>query len=216
MWRAAAATPRKKLPPPTTRPICTPALATWATSSASACIRPASRPKEPSPAITSPLSFSRMRWYRGMRSPRTAEVPGAPTALLSAGFFGCRGVAHLEADETRHRDVFAELGDLGLDPIGNRSGIFLDERLFHQADFFVVLGQAAFDDFVENFLGLALTERTGARDVLLFFDGGGGHILAPHKLRIGGGYLHGQVLHQLLKGIGASDEIGFAIDFDQD
>src|SRR5665213_968777 len=140
MWRAAAATPRKKLPPPTTRPICTPALATPATSSASALTRPASRPKEPSPAITSPLSFSRTRWYLGMFSRRTAEAPDAPMALLYAGFFGRGRVAHFEADETRHRNVFAELGDLGLDQIGDSGGIFLDERLFHQADFFVVLG----------------------------------------------------------------------------
>src|SRR6185369_10366020 len=156
MWRAAAATPRKKLPPPTTRPICTPAFATSATSSVSACTRAASRPKEPSPAITSPLNFSRMRWYRGIRSPRAVEVPCAPMALLGAGFFGCRSVAHFEADETRHRDVFAELGYLGLDQIGDGGGVLLDERLFHQADFFVELGQTAFDDFVENFLGLTL------------------------------------------------------------
>src|ERR1700722_17022795 len=169
MWRAAAATPRKKLPPPTTRPICTPAFATSATSSASAFTRPASRPKEPSPAITSPLSFSRTRWYRGMFSRRAAEVPDAPMALLYAGFFG-RRVAHFEADETGHRNVFAELGDLGLDQIGVGGGIFLDEGLFHQADFFVILGQTAFDDFVENLFGLAFAEGAGARDILLFFD----------------------------------------------
>ena len=48
-----------------------------------------------------------------------------------------------------------------------------------------------------------------------FFDGGGGHILAPHELRIGGGHLHGQVLHQFLKVLGARHEIGLAVDFDQ-
>src|SRR5579872_5073278 len=182
MWRAAAATPRKKLPPPTTRPICTPALATSATSSASACMRPASKPKEPSPAISSPLSFNRMRWYRGICSRRMAEVPCAPMALLPASLVGCRRVAHFEADETRHRDVFAELGDLGLDEIGDGGGVFLDERLFHQADFFVVFGQAAFDYFVENLFGLTFAEGSRASDILLFFDGGRGHILAPHEL----------------------------------
>ncbi len=143
------------------------------------------------------------------------RFPVRPWRYSPAGFFGRGRVAHFEADETRHRNVFAELGDLGLDQIGNGGGVFLDERLFHQADFFVVFGQPAFDDLVENLLGLALGQRPGARDVLLFFDRGGGHILAPHEFRIGRGHLHGQVLHQFLKVIGARHEIGFAIDFDQ-
>jgi len=103
-----------------------------------------------------------------MLSPRAAE---APTGLLSGCFFGCRGVAHFVADEARHRNVFAEFRDLGLDHIGDGDSVFLDERLFHQANFFVVFGEAAFDDLVENFLGLAFGQSPGPRDVFLFGDG---------------------------------------------
>ena len=60
VW-AAAATPRKMLPPPTTTPIWTPVAATAATSQASSLTRWASMPKAAPPARASPLSFNRMR-----------------------------------------------------------------------------------------------------------------------------------------------------------
>src|SRR5579872_2102221 len=99
MFLAAAATPRKKLPPPATRPIWTPVRATSATSLASAATRPASMPNEPSPASTSPLSFNRMRPYLG-------------TALLIVArrLIG-RLIAHLEPRKARHRDVLSQLRD---------------------------------------------------------------------------------------------------------
>ncbi len=53
--------------------------------------------------------------------------------LLGRGLFGLRvrlcAVADLEADKARYRDILAELGDLGLDHIRDRRGVFLDERL---------------------------------------------------------------------------------------
>src|SRR5471032_2608232 len=61
MLRAAAATPRKMLPPPTTTPISTPAAVTSATSRARAFTRSASIPKVAVSAKASPLSLSRMR-----------------------------------------------------------------------------------------------------------------------------------------------------------
>src|SRR5713101_1726780 len=97
IFLAAAATPRKKLPPPTTTPTWTPARATSATSIARAFTRSASMPNFSSPAITSPLSFRRMREYWG----------GAGIGPLL--------VAHFETDKAGHTDVFAQLGDPGLD-----------------------------------------------------------------------------------------------------
>src|SRR4029079_9883388 len=126
-------------------------------------------------------SLRRMRWYRGMVSPRAA---GALTGLFSGSFFGCGGIAHFVADETRHRNVFAELRDLALDHIGNSGGVFLDERLFHQANLFVVFGEPAFDDLIETFLRLAFAQGAGTSDVFLFRDRRGGDVLAPHELRI--------------------------------
>src|SRR5216684_3088326 len=130
MLRAAAATPRKKFPPPTTRPICTPVRATSATSTASASTRDASMPKEPSPASTSPEIFSRMRWY------------------LDTGMLFCHGglagfaAADLEADEAGDGDVFAELRDLALDQVGDGGGVFLDEGLLVEADLLEVFIEA--------------------------------------------------------------------------
>src|SRR5271165_3565034 len=122
MFCAAAATPRKKFPPPTTRPICTPVDTTSETSVARAATRDASMPKEPSPASTSPLNFRRMRPYFG-------------TELLRR--IGSR-IADLEAHESRDRDVFSQLGDFRFDHFGDGGGVFLDERLLVQADLFKV------------------------------------------------------------------------------
>src|SRR5580704_10287496 len=100
---AAAATPRKILPPPTTRPTCTPVAATAATSPASSLTRAASIPKAAPPASASPLSLSRMRLY-------CDTGVGRP---FGAGFDRC-DIAHLIAGEPRNGDVLAQLGDPGL------------------------------------------------------------------------------------------------------
>src|SRR5580700_6560840 len=63
---AAAATPRKKFPPPTTRPIWTPVPATSAISAARLFTRSGSTPKAPPPASASPLSLRTMRVYLGI------------------------------------------------------------------------------------------------------------------------------------------------------
>src|SRR5712664_4011677 len=128
---AAAATPRKKLPPPTTTPTCTSARDTSATSTARAFTRPASMPNFSSPAITSPLSFSNTRLYF--------------TWLL---------VAYFETSEAGHGYVFTQLGDLGLDIFLDREGVFFHERLIVEADLFVGLSKTAFDDLVGHLFRL--------------------------------------------------------------
>src|SRR5579862_3027357 len=99
---AAAATPRKKLPPPTTRPICTPVRATSAISSDKLLTRAGSIPKALPPAKTSPLSLRTMRWYLGIYKP-----VGQPHLLLFRGrrllrrLFDQRGLAHFKSNEAR-------------------------------------------------------------------------------------------------------------------
>src|SRR5205085_8328377 len=107
--RAAAATPRKKFPPPTTNPICTCARATSAISHESALTRSASIPKDPSPASTSPEIFSKMRLYFAKRS---------PLRLFGGGSFGRLHVAHFEAHESGNRDILAQFRDLRFDHVG--------------------------------------------------------------------------------------------------
>src|SRR3546814_1080146 len=65
MPRAAADTPRKMLPPPTTRQTSTPRLRTWATSAAICATMPGSIPYSRLPIRASPEIFSRTRLYLG-------------------------------------------------------------------------------------------------------------------------------------------------------
>src|SRR5260221_8926293 len=166
IFRAAAATPRKKLPPPTTTPTWMPARATSATSIANAFTRSASIPNFSSPAITSPLSFSRMREYcsgagistwRAPRRRATSWIKVAQNPLL---------VSHFETDKSGHADVFTQLGDAGLDQVLDRHRILFHKRLLVEAYLFVKLGHAALDDLVGDFFRLALVDDASALDVL--------------------------------------------------
>src|SRR5579859_54173 len=103
MLSAAAETPRKILPPPTTIPTCTPVLFTSAISRASSFTRSAWIPNDAPPASASPLSFSRTRLYLGT---------GFGGSV--AGGVGSGRVAHLESREAGNGDVFTQLGDLRL------------------------------------------------------------------------------------------------------
>src|SRR5262249_13962460 len=163
-----------------------PARATSATSEASAATLAASIPNEPSPAITSPLSLSRMRWYLG-------------TILRAFGWWVCYCIPDLEPDEARHRDVLAQFGDSRLDQIADRGGVFLDEGLLVKADLFVVLGQPTFDDFVQDLFGLAFSQRAGAGDLALLLERRRGYVFLADELRIGRGHLHRQIVHQRLE-----------------
>src|SRR5215469_2948524 len=142
MLRAAAATPRKKFPPPTTNPICTPLRATSAISSASAATRAASMPNDPWPAITSPLNLRRTRWY---------------IFLKKSGFGGHfrAGIAHFESHETPDGNVLTELGDFRFDQVVNGRRRLLDEGLLVKAHLFIELIEPSFDDLVHHFFRLA-------------------------------------------------------------
>src|SRR5579875_822384 len=67
MWRACSATPRKKLPPPTTMATSTPDSRTSAISMLIWCTGSTSTPKPRPAASASPESLSRMRLYMLLR-----------------------------------------------------------------------------------------------------------------------------------------------------
>src|SRR5437764_14399366 len=120
MSLAAAATPRKKLPPPTTSPICTPVLATSAISAANSWTRCGSMPKDAPPARASPLSLSRTRLNLGMWAGRGDRLSLGWLRLRRTGFRGLFDhyrVTDLEAHEPRYRDVFAEFCDSGFNQV---------------------------------------------------------------------------------------------------
>src|SRR5260370_12844897 len=122
MFIAAAAIPRKKFPPPTTSPICTPALATSAISPAKLFTRSGSTPQAPPPASASPLSFRTMRLYLGILWRRLLRRP-----------FDQRRLAHLEAPEARHGNVLPPLRDRPLDQIAPRGRILAPAGLLVRA-----------------------------------------------------------------------------------
>ena len=72
-----------------------------------------------------------------------------------------------------------------------------------------------FDDLVHHLLGLAFLQGAGALDVAFFVQGLVRDVFLADELRVGGGHLHGQILHQLLKVVGARHEIGLAVHFHQ-
>src|SRR5579875_3897324 len=81
--RAWLATPRKKLPPPTTMPTSTPIALISAISPVTAATRSASRPKPRSPANASPDSLRTIRLYMPFRVShrrRTGRLPPSSAA----------------------------------------------------------------------------------------------------------------------------------------
>jgi hypothetical protein len=65
------------------------------------------------------------------------------------------------------------------------------------------------------FSGLPSLQARARWMSLFFVQRGGGDVFLADELRIGGGDLHGQVLHQFLEVVGARHEIGLAVHFHQ-
>src|SRR3954447_15596331 len=124
---AAAAIPRKILPPPSTSPICTPAFATSATSLASDVTRSVSRPKESGPAKASPLILRSIRRNCGMNSPLVMAVRSPQLlcyrqrALLNAGSIGC--IPDFEAHELPDLDCASQLRTGRANQLGDGDGV---------------------------------------------------------------------------------------------
>src|SRR5580698_8202250 len=86
--------------------------------------------------------------------------------------------------------------------------------LLVKAGLFVELFHLAFDDAVDNFFGLAGGLGLLAINFIFARENLRRDFLAADEARIGGGDVHGEIVAELLKFLGARDEIGFAIHFD--
>jgi hypothetical protein len=131
---------------------------------------------------------------------------------------GCAGLicafAYFEAGETADGDFFAEVGDGLIDFFTDGHGFVFDEVLFVEAGFLVELFHFASDDFLDDLLGLAGGASLGQIDFAFAVEHFRSDVFAAHVARIDSGDVHGDVVAKLLEGIGARDEIAFAIDFD--
>src|SRR6185437_7288991 len=164
-------------------------------------MRCGSTPKAWEPARASPESLSRTRWKAvGMR-----------------GALGRRLVAHLEAAGAAHLDIFAEFCHLAGNQLGNGHLVVFDEVLLEQAMVFKELPQLSLGDLFENRSRLA-----GVRRLRLLAQAGAlgrkhvrGDAFAVEVAGAGGRHVHGQIVDELLKFVGAGDEVALAGDFDQ-
>src|SRR5437870_1003156 len=110
--RADMSAPRTRFPPPTTIATCTPCAVTSFTSCATKRSTAASRPARPSPERASPLSFSRMRSYLGVRA----------VVLFS----------ELEPGEPPDLNIFAQSGDRLGDDVAHVPALVPDEWLLQK------------------------------------------------------------------------------------
>src|SRR5579871_1652801 len=143
MPRAAAARPRKMLPPPTTMATSTPRLSTAATSAAIACTDSGSVPYSRSPISASPESFRRTRRKTGARSGAFA-----PRCAVSA--------TDGEAGEPPHDDVLSRLGrELGPQLLDRLAAVrvLADMLLAQEDDLVEPLVELALDDPLADVLG---------------------------------------------------------------
>src|ERR1700693_4795989 len=226
IFLAAAATPRKKLPPPTTSPICTPVLTTSAISAARLLTRSGSIPKDPPPASASPLSLRTMRWYLGTDGRLTCSGgaglrPASACAALTLWrrrlrcFLDQRRLAYLEANEARDRNVLTKFCNRRFDQVADAGGVIADERLLVQADLFVELAHPPFHDLVHHFFWLAFLQGPPPLDVALFVQNLLCDVLFADELWVRGRHLHGQILHQILEIVGPGNEVGLAVHLHQ-
>ncbi len=135
--------------------------------------------------------------------------------LLRGGIGGDSAFAHLEAHEAPDGDVLAQLGDHLADQLADGHRLVLDEVLLVEAVFLVELFHLAVDDFLDHRFRLAGGARLLFVDFALVVENLRGHLFAPHIARIQRGDVHGHVVAQPLKILGARHEIGFAVDLHQ-
>src|ERR1700722_2434713 len=80
---------------------------------------------------------------------------------------GLARVANFEARETPHRDVLAQLADLGRNELRDRDGLVLNEGLLQQANLFVELFHLAGDHLLRDIRRLAAGNGLGQEEFLL-------------------------------------------------
>src|SRR6218665_860202 len=120
--------------------------------------------------------------------------------------------AHLVADEAAHGDLLANLTRAVGDHLADLLLVVLHPELVHETHALVVLLHLAHEDLVPRGLGLALLLELLAEDLLLLLQPLGGKFLAGDVLGIGGGDVHGHLLHQVLEVRVAGDEVRLAVD----
>src|SRR5674476_1356686 len=194
---AAAAMPRKMLPPPTTMAMSTSRLRTTLMEPARRLVVAGSMALV-SPPSACPLSLRRTRWKAEL-----GDRPPRPSGLGAC-------LAELEAGEAPHFHVLADdAHQVGAQLLDGAVGV-LDERLLHQARLGEELLELAGDDLLEHVLGLAL-DLLGV-DGLLADDDVFRHLVARDPARRGRGDVHGEVVGELLEGIAARHEVGLHAD----
>src|SRR5690606_12119219 len=215
-WLAVA--PRQMFPPPTT-------AATWTPIRQTSRISPASRrttlrsiPKPPSPARASPLSFTTIRRYSGCST--SSPLPPGPSELRAPSGLGRRRLfeplAPLEAREAAHSNVFAKAGGHFLHHLLHPAVRILHEGLLHKAALLEKLLQPALHDPVQNVLRLPLVPGGRLIHPALGLDDRLGPLFPPDPIGPGRGHVHGEILHQVLELLRLGDEIGLAVDLDED
>src|SRR5215208_5810054 len=193
----AAVSPRKMLPAPTTTATSTPRSCTPLICAAIPTTRSGSVPYSSSPISASPDSFRRIRSNAGR--------------LTASG-------SDREAREAADDDVLAgRAGERGAQLLDRLAVVLVgvDVRLLEQHDLFRPLAQLALGDLRADVLGLVgrlLLEHAqlgllvGGRDLLLGDEADGRR----------GGDVHGDLARECDEVVVASDEVGVAVDFDQD
>src|SRR5688500_17303784 len=92
--------------------------------------------------------------------------------------------------------------------------------LIQQNRLFIKLVESAFDNLVDNLVGLArilwIVPGLGARDLSFLVQISHSHFFARDKSGLGCRDMHGNVFYQLLKLFAARYEVGLAVHFDQD
>src|SRR5260221_4909643 len=160
--RASYSLPRRMLPAPITIASCTPRAATSLISRAKAASESRSMPAPWAGASAWPESLSITRWKRGLcAAPPAASViafvsSGARAARLGAGGrVAVARFAELETDEAADFDLFAQLGYVFAQQIGDRAIGIAHPGLLVETDVAIELFQLAVDDFLDHRLSLA-------------------------------------------------------------
>jgi hypothetical protein len=122
--------------------------------------------------------------------------------------------ADFEAGEATNGDVFAELGDGGVDHLADGLSFVFDVVLFLEAALLVELFHFALDDFLDDLFGLAGGAGLRGVDFALAFEHFGSDVLAADVTGIDGGNVHGEVVTKALESFGARDEVAFTIELD--
>src|SRR5215471_21852456 len=229
------------LPPPITTAVWTPAFTTSPISPAMRSRVGGWIPYFPSPIRASPESLRRMRRYRreegavtfspastprlaGPATKRCRPASGDVSAVTEGlGDLGGEvflllldALAHLVAGEAADGDVLADLGHGGGHDLVDLLLVVLHEGLIDQADRLVELLDLAGEDLLDHRVRLLLLPELDPLDLLLLLEDVAGDLLAADVLGVERGDVERQVADQGLEVLVPGNEVGFAVDLDED